>query len=685
MVKQTMMLKAYLFRCIATVFLGASILAAAGFALADEPVRGFNESGGADSPSAASAPHTLDEMVVSASKVEEAVITIPKHVTVISGDNIRAAAGRNIIDILGREAGIHVRGSTGTDKHAILDLRGMGDTAASNVIVMVDGMSINAPDMSGPSITTVPLERIERIEIVRGAGSVVYGSGAVGGVVNIITRKPGEDPAASVYASYGSYGTLNSRVSGDGRAGSLGFSLSAGMYDSDGYRDNGFLEKKDFDANAVYAFTDTFSLLLSGTYYADEYGLPGPVGRNDMDSRSRRVLTRFPEDFGETTDIRGIAGFEADLDEWGALTFKRGYTIRDSAYLMGYSPAISKSVQMTDVEEDTRKSDINYVKDYRLFGRFHRVQVGMDHAITEYVRENAYSGLRKNSQTKALGFFINNQWEVTESLLVNAGSRYNTYRGRFRTDEKQTFQNNVQQWVNGGPELRRWRNTAWALGATFLINPAASVFASYNTSFRIPNVDEFAESEPGLKPQEGRHVEIGGRHQIGALGVLAVSLFDIRIDDEIYYSDINRNYDDKTVRQGVEADIKLYPRHYLTLWGTYTYTRATFDDAGTTVPLVPAHMASAGLQWLPAEKIRLSLSGTYTGSSYDGNDTDNKTYKRISDYTVFDASASYDQEHITVFAGVNNVFDTLYAGSAYSEQYYPMPGRNFFGGFRWTW
>ncbi len=642
------------------------------------------EQAGDETDANAPVEHTLDDMVVSASKVEEAMETIPKHVTVISDEDIQASAGKDIIDLLGREAGIHIRSNSGTDKHSVIDLRGMGDTAASNVIVMVDGLSLNSPDMSGPAISAVPLEQIERIEIVRGAGSVVYGSGAVGGVVNIITRKPGEETAGSAFLSYGSYDTLNSRASMEGSVGDLGVSLNAGIYDSDGYRDNGFLTKRDFDADASYTLNDTFSFLLSGTYYDDDYGLPGPVSIADLHSRARRAETKYPDDSGDTTELRGVAGVEIDLYENGILTLKRAYTQRDVDFVMGYTDAVPKSDQKTETDQDTRVFDLHYVRDYVVFDRYHTLQVGMDHDKTEYIRENEYGGLRRNSETEDFGIFINNQWRLSKDLQLTAGSRYNLYRGRFRTDEKRRFAGDTRMWVNGTPTKKDWNNTAWALGASYSLSAESSVFTSYNTSFRIPNVDEFAQSEDGLRPQEGKHLEIGGRHRFGDYATLTVSLFHIRIDDEIYYSDINRNYEDTTIRQGVESDITVQPVSYLSFWGNYTYTDATFEDKNTTVPLVPLHTLSAGVEWMPVDPLRISFSGTYTGSRYDGNDTDNQTYKKLDDHAVFDASASYTHENLTLFAGINNILNKLYATSAYSEQYYPMPERNIFGGVRWT-
>ena len=111
----------------------------------------------------------LDAIVVTAGKRKDAVSDIPAHVTVITSEDISAYAGTGITELLAQESGITVRSLFGNDKQAVLDLRGMGDTAASNVIIMVDGLVLNSPDQSGASLSSVPLEQIERIEIVRGA------------------------------------------------------------------------------------------------------------------------------------------------------------------------------------------------------------------------------------------------------------------------------------------------------------------------------------------------------------------------------------------------------------------------------------------------------------------------------------------------------------------------------------
>ncbi|MBU2429100.1 MAG: Plug domain-containing protein, partial [Proteobacteria bacterium] len=124
----------------------------------------------------------LEDVVVTATRTSRASKTVPKNITVISAEDIANSTTVNIVDLLGREANLNIRSTTGNEGKSGIDIRGMGDTYVSNVIVMVDGFRLNSSDMAGPDFLSVPLEEIEKIEIVRGGSAVLYGDGAVGGV-----------------------------------------------------------------------------------------------------------------------------------------------------------------------------------------------------------------------------------------------------------------------------------------------------------------------------------------------------------------------------------------------------------------------------------------------------------------------------------------------------------------------
>ncbi len=621
----------------------------------------------------------LDEIVVTASATEEPVKFVPRNVTVVTREDIEQAPSNNIVDLLNREAGVNLRSLFGSDKQAVIDIRGMGATAASNVVVLVDGIRMNSSDLSGVDFTTIPLEMIERIEIVRGAGAVLYGSGSVGGVINIVTRKGAPGTETRVYGAYGSYDTVDARAGISGSVQDLGYHLNAGYYDTDGYRDNSELMKKDVAGVLDYFLTDLVTLNLSGAYHEDEYGLPGTVGKQDIESRADRVQTDYPQDGGMTRDSRLAGGFDIDTAQWGSIKLLRGYRWRNNRYIVGYSPLLSKENQTDEIEEMSKSLMLIYDKGYTLFKRTHTVQIGMDHLFTDYIREEAPGGPRQNSQVSSMGLFVNNRWSLSEKLKFQWGYRANQSDVKVRTDRRVSF-GGQRRWVNGDADALDWRNTAYDAGLTYEVSDAMMVYASYATHFRIPNVDELAESEESLEPQEGTQVEAGGRFQVGRRLETAVTLFNITIEDEIYYSEINRNYDETTTRNGIETDVKWYPSPALFVWGNYSYTEAVFEGSGASVPLVPNHKGSLGVEWEAMHGLTLSLTGTFVGSRYDGNDVNNDRYEKLNAYQVFDTKATYVSKGLRFFVGVNNLLDELYETSSFSERYYPMPGRNFYAG-----
>lgn len=155
--------------------------------------------GAATAYAADSDDRALPTVVVTANSLDDRVFTVPHSLTIITARDIENAGTSHLGELLSREAGLHLKSFSGGDKNASVDIRGMGDTAVSNVLVMVDGVRLNESDLSGADLSSVDLSAIERIEILRGGGAVRYGDGAVGGVINIITRPPaaGAAPCAA--------------------------------------------------------------------------------------------------------------------------------------------------------------------------------------------------------------------------------------------------------------------------------------------------------------------------------------------------------------------------------------------------------------------------------------------------------------------------------------------------------
>jgi len=627
----------------------------------------------------------LEEVVVTATGIEDTIKRTPRNVTVITREDIEQAPSNNVVDLLSREANVNLQSFFGHDKNAGVDIRGQGVTAVSNVLVLVDGFRLNPPDLAGPDLSSVPLDQIERIEIVRGAGSVLYGDGAVGGVINIITKKGETEPEGTLRGGYGSYETIDGRGSVGGKIDKLSYNLNAGYYDTDGYRQNGFYGRGDGSGRLGYDLFETTTLSLSATYKDDEQGFPGGVPLEDIDDPVLRRKSRSPNDRGETTDWRLLGVAETDLSKWGIVSANGGYRSRRNDFIFGFTPLKSIEEQLGKIREDTATLDLFYKKDYNLWEREQLLRFGANYYYTDYFSERPDQLTRKNGLVNSLGVFFFNQGSIRDDLTFNLGYRYNSYDGEFRDDELKDF-GGVSRWVNGVPFEREWDNNAVDLGIVYSPKKDTTLFASYATSFRVPNVDELALAVDGLRPQEGQHIDIGARQNFRGMGEVSLTLFQVRIEDEIFFDNVNRvnrNFEDKTRRRGVEVDVRFYPTDSLYIWGNYTYMKAKFETLDTFVPLVPKNTASLGLEWRVVEPLLLALTGSFVDEKFDGDDLTNNRFAKIKSYTVVDGKLTYTWKDLKIFFGVNNIFDEFYETLAFSETYFTMPTRNYYGGVEW--
>ncbi len=636
----------------------------------------------------------LDEIVVTGIGTDSEIWDVPKNITVITADDIAQAPSNNLVDLLAREVNLNLRSSFGSDKKAGIDIRGMGDTYVSNVLVTVNGIRWNSPDLAGPDFSSMALDNVERIEIIRGSGCVLYGDGAVGGVINIITKKGKKEPELRIYNSYGDYDTYDGRGFLGGTLGDLNYSINASYYGSNGYRDNGYLRKKDAGIRMEYAMNDFVRLMLDARLHDDDYGLPGAVSLKDIDSGKRRVDTAYPNDFGETRDNSIVGGIELDFQKFGILNFQAQYRDRENSFVLLSTEE--------EIMEDVCQGRLNYRLDMEADPVEYTLLMGFDYYDIDYLREEK-KAKRKKSDVEIEDLFIQNEWELFHRVILNYGYRYSRYEGVFRYDTYKHYYTTppppppiippeylYSAWEAGEKEKETWTNNAFDLGLTCFLGPDTTLFVNYAKSYRNPNVDELVESDDDLHPQEGLHLDLGARHHFGDFVETSITFFQIEIDDEIYYGEIpsgggsiNRNYDEQTLRRGIELDFKCYPLDRLYVCGNYSYTKAKFRETHAYVPLVPKHQGSLGVEWRITRPLLFSTTATWVGSRYDGNDQSNTEWEKMDDYRVVDAKLSYEYKKLKVFLSVNNIFDEFYETAAYSESYYPMPTRNASVGIEW--
>jgi iron complex outermembrane receptor protein len=275
-------------------------------------------------------PGGLIEVVVTATRDSEQERKVPYNVSVITEEDIQKSNAQDAADLLRTVPGVTVANNTANPKGSSVDIRGFGDTGSRNTLVLVDGRRVNQIDISGTDWSQIPLDQIERIEVIRGGGSVLYGDDAVGGVINIITKKGEGTPSAQAVVLGGSYGLNIERASSQGAVGDFRYTVHARHENTAGFRDNGNYDGQDYGGSVGYDIGDLIKLDVSGNYHYDKYGLPGALSYQDLHTWADRDDTKTPDDHGWTEDYFIRFNGELNLKSWGRLILDTSYRDRKS-------------------------------------------------------------------------------------------------------------------------------------------------------------------------------------------------------------------------------------------------------------------------------------------------------------------------------------------------------------------
>ncbi|MGR8948638.1 MAG: TonB-dependent receptor [Gammaproteobacteria bacterium] len=662
----------------------------------------------------------LEEVIITGVRAET-LARIPRSVTVITADEIARAASNDVVSLLAREANLNIRSVTGNDKFSGIDIRGMGDTFSSNVVVLVDGVRLNAPDLSGPDFSAVSLGQIERIEVIRGGGGVRYGNGAVGGVINIITKKPTDRRAAlSAQISYGSFNTAEARVSLSTTQDKVALAVQAVKFDSDGFRHNGDLRKDDFSATLNFDPLHWLQIELAARYHKDKYGLPGSISREAFVTSSlARRQSNMPNDKGQTTDRRYRARLSANLADFGELSLLGDYRSRDNPFVIGFTPLLSIKEQQSKIRENSNTLEIvhHISRQLGLFG----VSLGSGYSLysSRYAQRRNGIGLIDQSEYHPGSIdnrsaFADLSVEVADIIVFNLGYRKDKFDIRRRDETLREFcdfetvttlvpqiipfvgtifrsidtlveTNCREQFEVTSSSTPRWKNEAYEFGLVVTPMPSLNIFASHSQSFRNPNVDELTFGSLDLRPQRGTHWDAGFRFRAANVAEISLALFRMDVDDEIFFGfdpvlsqNRNTNLEGTTKRRGGELELRFQPLPQLRIWGSYGFIRATNADTGASIPLVAEDTYSLGGRYETDSGLSIEALARYTGPRFDGNDFDNESFRQLDAYTVVDTKLSYRSDRYQLSFGINNLFNEIYATSVYSGTYFPMPGRNIF-------
>ncbi|MBS7690862.1 TonB-dependent receptor plug domain-containing protein [Pseudomonas lalucatii] len=406
----------------------------------------------------------------------------PASVAVVTRRQIEASAASSLVEVLRTQAGLQIRDTLGDGNRVALSLRGFGENAANNTLVLVDGRRLNNPSQQAADLNSVPLANIERIEIIRGAGTVLYGDQAVGGVVNIITRTPLQDEAY-VETSRGSHDLEAYRGHAFRQLGG-GFSLYANgeARHADGYRDNNHASYSNAFARLRHDHEGGW-LLAEYQTIDDELRLPGALSESQR--RADRKASFKPRDFSDSkTQVGRFAARQALSDTW---TADFDYSYRDSDAVGFLSGAF---IQGTRVETLSPRLTAHWDSS---LGRSEWL-LGHDHITSDYELASAFGTTRFRQTLR--DWYSQLSQPLGHELTLTLGYRASEAEDR-----------------NQGLGLRHTdHEDSTSLGLSWQADSHTRLFLKREDVLRFANVDDNGFTSPARassNPRQGSHGKAG--------------------------------------------------------------------------------------------------------------------------------------------------------------------------------
>ncbi len=615
-------------------------------------------------PDAANASTPLSAVVVSASRFPNDPAFAPVATTVITAEQIRAAGIDNANEALRKLGGIYGRQSSAGPNDFPLDLRGFGTNGDQNMVVLVDGVRMSENELSTPLLSSIPIETIERIEIVRGGSSVLYGSGATGGTIQIITRRPQANAGhGTVVAELGNQGQRAGRAAVSRGWDNMSIDASYAKAHSDNWRDNAKSNQENF-STTVQWFASDWRFGLRANIARADFGLPGSLTQAQYQADPRQ--SGKPLDHGAYDNDTVTAFLErrfGDFDVAAELSHREKISRADYVSSASTSQA---NIRMTQFSPRLR----------------HVLQsgpwknewiVGTDLSEWNSVTNASYGNSDAAQHAKAL--YLRDEIEFDHNARLAAGVR----REQFT------------QSSGSGAYNRSSAVNAWDLQASYAPLPLLRAFAKTGQSYRLATPDENGytalPSGQVLKPQVSHDVELGATWGRDARQ-LTVRWFHHRVRDELYYDPTanggfgaNSNLA-PTLHQGVELEGRLRVNDSITLSANYQHIDAKFADGvnnGKELALVPRNTLSTRINWKSGQQ-SADAGVRWVDRQRMGNDFANAC-ARMPSFTTIDARYAVRVSAWEFAVTGTNLADRTYYSQAYDcsggavSGIYPENGR----------
>lgn len=597
-----------------------------------------------------------ETIVVTANRTERAISQVGESVTVIGEEEIINRQPSDVLDILRTVPGVTFNRNGGIGTNAGVSIRG---AESDQTVVLIDGVKLNDPASPGGGFNFGPLlmGNIARVEVVRGSQSVLYGSQAIGGVVNLITREPTEDLGVFARAEYGGRDQVDLTGNVSGRAGAVAASIGANYLRTDGIsafsEARGGTERDGFESFGVngkldIALAENVSLDLRGFYADSEVGIDGFPAPSfafaDVDEVSYRE------------DLVGYAGINADFLD-GRFRNRLGFAYTN---IDRRNFNFDTDTQTFEADGENRRFEYQGVFDAADFAE---LVFGAEREESEYRTDPIAADVWINS--------VYGQLNLTPlaGLSLTGGVRY---------DDHETFGD----------------NTTFAASGAYSPNSGATVVrASYGEGFKVPSLFQLY-SEYGntaLLPEESESWDVGVTQSIlDRRAQIGVTYFERDAENLIAFVSCFGNADpictgrpsgtyDNIARasaKGWEAGIALRPVDGFDVALNYSHIDAFDKTTGNRLARRAEESFNLVADYRLANGIGLGATVLVVGDSFDNASNS----RSLEGYVVTDVRASYGvTERLEIFGRIENLFDAEYE----TVFRYGQPGRAAFGGVRY--
>lgn len=591
-------------------------------------------------------------VVVTATRFEDSASRYPIGVQVITEEDIKRSTAATVPEMLKQLSGIRVRDLSGTPDLQV-DMRGFGIFGDQNTLVLLDGVRISENEQTTVNWSAIPLSAIERIEIMRGSGAVLYGGGATGGTINIITKRAARGArSGELFAGGGTYDTADLRAGVNIGGDNLALRLNASGLSTDNYRDNNRLLQRNFQGELRGGGGHASYSLKFG---ADEQDLrlPGSILETQIAVNRRQAGTSF--DFSSRSgryvnlggEVRlGAADLAANLGyrekDTTAAFVGLGNVVRSNMDVWSFSPRLKLPWQLDGWQNS-------------LIGGFDWDDWNFDSQIGPAIVGRPLAAQRNRA------LYLQNTTQLTPAATIALGAR--AHKVDYAVNDRAN---------PGAADSRRRDLHAYEAALHYRFDERLSAYGKFGYSFRVPNVNDvynlFAAAVTMLEPQKSHDRELGMEMAAGGARY-RLAFYHMDLNNEIFLDTVtfnNRNLP-PTRRYGVEVEGQ-WTLGMTRTFANYTYAVSQFRTgsfgafplAGKDVPLVPRHAANFGATWTLAQRTTLAAVASYVGRQIFDADEPNILGRKIPAYKTVDLKLSREAGSWLFSVTAKNIFGEKY-------------------------